>query len=101
MNLPPNNDLQRQSLVRSAFARLIQVATHLSREVFAGSDERAHYVMVKNCLDCVPLTTEEHALAICRLNNAERYAGDGEKGAARYELALLTQSIISRLRANE
>jgi hypothetical protein len=55
--------------------------------------------MVKDCIDCVPLSTEEHALAMRRLNNCEQYSGDGEKGAARYELALLTQSLINRLRA--
>ena len=46
-------------------------------------------------LESLPLTTEEFATAINRLENARRYLQAGEHGAASSELRLMVRSLTS------
>jgi len=57
-----------------------------------GSYEDA-FAEVQLILGALPLNTDEFALAGNRLRNAVRYLKSGERGAACYELKLLTRKL--------
>jgi len=84
------------SLVAAAFERLTHMAERLLRDVTNGEGGSPHFENVRELLASVPLNTEEHAIASQRLANAWRYAGEGEHGAARYELAMLVRNFAKR-----
>lgn len=44
---------------------------------------------LRRVLESLPLSHEEFAIAVNRLDNARRYLASGEDGAARFELRLL------------
>lgn len=88
------------TLVSAAFERLLRAIRRLLADVSKGVAESAHYETVTESLNSVPLTTEEHALAMQRLKNVSHYALQGEHGAASYELSMLTRSLATRRQAS-
>ena len=83
------------NLVSAAFERLLLASRRLLADVSKGVAESTHYETVSESLNSVPLTTEEHALATQRLKNVSRYAAQGEHGAARFELSMLSRSFAT------
>ena len=49
----------------------------------------------RDMLCMLPLSTNEYATAMNRLNNAQRYMAAGQSGAARFELKLLARRFAS------
>jgi hypothetical protein len=88
------------NLISKAYDRLTQVTEWLLRDVTNGVKDSPHYDTVRELLKTVPLSTDEYGLATQRLKNAWQYAIQGERGAARYELALLVRNLAQR-RQNE
>ena len=66
---------------------------HVLRSMQRGSDVIERLQQVREILDSLPLPTDEYATAFNRLRNAHRYLVSQERGAARYELALLAASL--------
>lgn len=85
-------------MVGEAFSRLIQASKQLMLGIACASDESQDYDAVWDFLRMAPLATAEYALAVQRLANAREYAARGEKGAAQYEMKLLTRGIAKGLR---
>ena len=54
---------------------------------------RISFVDVRAAIDRLPISQDEFALAILRLDNAHEYRSRGELGAAKYELNLLNRMI--------
>jgi hypothetical protein len=102
--LPARNPRPQQTntnLVFAAFQRLTEASERLLRDVANGVDDSPHYDIVRDLLETVPLSTDEHALAAQRLKNAWRYAVLGENGAARYELTTLIRNFAERQRLSK
>ena len=59
------------------------------RALHAGKVTLVNFDSVYEALQRLPFPQDEFALVMRRLHNAERYCGDGETGAAIYELNLL------------
>jgi hypothetical protein len=79
-------------LCRELCRELRQLRRLISREGML--DER--FGRVRDLLAALPLPSDEYAVAINRLANAERYLSSSERGAANYELQLLLGSLRKR-----
>jgi hypothetical protein len=88
-------------LVSAAFERLNGAVRRLSRDIARGRRDSSYYGHVKESLTSVPITTGEHAWAVCRLENAMFYAAAGEQGGACYELRLLLRKLVKCRQMNQ
>jgi hypothetical protein len=73
-----------------------QVVTNLVRlirKLESGGDPSGDLPQVHQLLEVLPMATGEFGLAINRLKNANRYLQSCERGAARWELALLLDGL--------
>ena len=65
----------------------------LKRDTHAADACEDAFAEVWMILDALPLDTDDFALAGNRLRNATRYLESGERGAACYELKLLSRNL--------
>ena len=70
-----------------------QTIEQVLRSLQRGADVIDRLQQVRELLDSLPLPTDEYSTAFNRLRNAHRYLISQERGAARYELALLAASL--------
>ena len=54
---------------------------------------RKDLLVLRDLIDCVPLTTSEFDLTVARINNAQRYLESDEQGAAKYEIRQLVRNL--------
>ena len=72
---------------------LLMVVEVMLKNIDCGEDVIDDVLEVWQLIDALPLSTSEYALAGNRLRNTHRYLESNERGAARYELALLAGSL--------
>ena len=65
----------------------------LLKEVASERRPVTGFEQVRQVLEALPLSSEEHCVAGNRLANAQRYLHAGEPGAARFELRLLRRGL--------
>jgi len=70
-------------------ARVLQAVHQLTRR----ADPREHCDTIAVLLESLPLTTVEFAVASTHVNNGMTYFGQGEAGAARFELQLILGTV--------
>jgi len=69
---------------------LFQSVQHLLRLIRRGHDVLGELQEVRDLLESLPLASGEYSTATNRLRNTHRYLVSEERGAARYELQMLT-----------
>src|SRR5262245_16991170 len=92
---------QRRFPVRKlAQTTLEQIHSHatacldtLSEQVSSDTPPADSWDVTRKALEALPLATDEAAVMRNRLANAQSYLEAGERGAARYELRLLSRSL--------
>ena len=90
-------------MTQSVQPTLEQIRSHalaclaaLVEDVSCGTPTTARWDAVRHALEALPTTTEEASVMRNRLRNAQVYLETDERGAARYELRLLS-SRLARL----
>lgn len=71
-------------------SELFQTLQYLLRAIHRDQDVLDELQQVRDLLDSLPLTSGEYGTATNRLRNAHRYLVSKERGAARYELQMMT-----------
>ena len=74
-------------------SELLQTVEHLLLYIRRDSEVLVELQQVRDLLESLPLATDEYSTATNRLRNAHRYLVSKERGAARYELQLLSGSL--------
>ncbi len=90
---PVTDSLKVEDICLEAVKRIEAIQALLSRDAKAADAVGNLFANVKRLLDALPLNTEEFGLAGNRLQNAGRYLRSRERGAACYELKLLSLSL--------
>ncbi len=88
-------NLTIEDICLQAVQRIETLHSLLKRDRHPTSTFGAAFAKVRMLLNALPLDTEEFALAGNRLRNAARYLTSGERGAACYELKLLSRKLIN------
>ena len=96
-DVPITDSLKIEDICLQAVERIEALHALLSRDVKATDTVGNLFANVKRLLDALPLNTEEFGLAGNRLRNADRYLRSRERGAACYELKLLSRSLRSQI----
>jgi hypothetical protein len=68
----------------------------LIQQVSSDTPSSYSWEVALKALEALPLATEEAAVMRNRLANAQSYLGAGERGAACYELRLLSRSLANK-----
>jgi hypothetical protein len=82
------------TLAVEAFAREL-IRTLLHRATVCRCSP-ADFHQARQALECLPLNRDEFATATNRLANAHSYLDRGERGAALFELRLLSRSLVAK-----
>ncbi len=80
---PVDQRLRQLSLMTQALLR--QLPQHRMAETA--------WSQLRELVESLPLTTDEFARYVNRLTNAERYAAQGELGAAKFELQMFARQL--------
>ncbi len=86
-------NLTIEDLYLQAVERIETLHVRLKRGTNPADIYEDAFAEVQLILDALPLNTDEFALAGNRLRNAARYLKSGERGAACYELKLLSRNL--------
>jgi hypothetical protein len=86
---PPTTNTSLELVYRKA----AELVAELAATVTSKRDARRLFANVERELAVLPLAADEYALVRCRLQNAGRYASQGETGAAGYELRLMARCL--------
>ncbi len=86
-------NLTIEDLCLQAVQRIETLHTQIKRDTHPADKFAGAFAEVRMILDALPLDTEEFALAGNRLRNAARYVKSGERGAACYELKMLSRKL--------
>ena len=77
------------AIVESLRIQLEEALQQLLAAILARPAFDAEFARLSRLLEALPLSSEEFATAVNRLDNARHYLAAGEGGAARFELRLL------------
>ncbi len=86
-------NLTIEDIFLQAVERIETLHALLKRDTNATDTYEDAFAEVQLILGALPLNTDEFALAGNRLRNAGRYLKSGERGAACYELKLLSRNL--------
>ena len=86
-------NLTIEDLYLQAVERIETLHVRLKRDTNPADTYEDAFAEVQLILDALPLNTDEFALAGNRLRNAARYLKSGDRGAACYELKLLSRNL--------
>ncbi len=86
-------NLTIEDICLQAVERIETLHERLKRDTNPTDAYEDAFAEVQLILSALPLNTDEFALAGNRLRNAAKYLKSGERGAARYELKLLSRKL--------
>ena len=90
-NSPPRMSICETNELESLYARVSLEFERLLADLGLSDG----WSRARDMLGMLPLSTSEYAVAVNRLNNAERYLAEGQSGAANFELKLLAHRLAS------
>ena len=85
-----------QTTLEQLHSRALACVNALFLRIPFGTPPTDDWDQAREAIDALPLCTEVAATAHNRLNNARAYSDADERGAARYELRLLTKGLKNR-----
>ena len=74
---------------------LIFAVDELIKGISEAKVSDGEFAAARLAIEALPLTTDEFCVTINRLKNAQRYLDSGERGAASYELKMLSRRLTS------